>query len=51
VLFVHEVHSVRGAEEGAFEEAFRDGWMRTLAGADDARLLWYCVQAHGTGPA
>ena len=22
-----------------------------LAKTDDARLLWYCVQAHGTGPA
>jgi hypothetical protein len=51
LLFVHEVHSVRGAQEGEFEEAFRDGWMRTLAETDDARLLWYCAQAHGTGPA
>jgi hypothetical protein len=51
VLFVHELHSVRGACEDAFEEAMRDGWMKILAGTDDARLLWYCVQAHGTGPA
>jgi hypothetical protein len=49
VLFVHEVHSVRGAFEDAFEQAMHDGWMSTLAKGGDARLLWYCVQAHGTG--
>jgi hypothetical protein len=51
MLFVHEVHSVRGASEEAFEDSIREGWMKTLADTDDARLLWYCVQAHGTGPA
>jgi len=50
MLFVHEVHSVRGASEELFEQAMH-GWMGTLAKGDDARLLWYCVQAHGTGPA
>jgi hypothetical protein len=51
LLYVHELHSVRGGAEDAFEEAFRDGWMTTLAKDTDARLLWYFVQAHGTGPA
>jgi hypothetical protein len=51
LLFVHELHSVKGACEDSFEEQMRDGWMKTLAETDDARLLWYCVQAHGTGPA
>jgi hypothetical protein len=51
VLFIHETHSVRGASEELFEEAMRDEWMTALAKTDDARLLWYCVQAHGTGPA
>ena len=51
MLFVHEIHSVRGASEELFEEAMRDGWMTALAKTDDARLFWYCVQAHGTGPA
>jgi hypothetical protein len=51
VLFVHEVHSIKGAREEEFEAAIRDGWMKKLAKGDDARLLWYCVQAHGTGPA
>jgi hypothetical protein len=51
MLFVHEVHSVKGAREDEFEQAIRDGWMRELGRTDDARLLWYCVQAHGTGPA
>jgi hypothetical protein len=51
VLFVHEVHSVRGSRSEAFELAVHDGWMKQLAKGDDARLLWYCVQAHGTGQA
>lgn len=50
MLFVHEVHKVRGRAEDEFEAAFRDGWMPTLAAGDDARLLWYANQAHGSGP-
>ncbi len=50
-LFIHETHAVRGKHEEAFEAHFRDGWMAALADGDDARLLWYCHQAHGTGPA
>src|SRR5581483_4506269 len=50
VLFMHEVHKVRGRAEDDFEAAFRDVWMPTLAAGDDARLLWYANQAHGTGP-
>ena len=51
MLFMHEVHSVRGRAEDAFEAAFRDGWMPMLAAGDDARLLWYANHAHGSGPA
>jgi hypothetical protein len=51
MLFVHEVHEVRGAREDEFEAAYRDQWMPLLAKGDQARLLWYCVQAHGSGPA
>jgi hypothetical protein len=51
VLFIHEVHKVRGRHEDEFEAAFREGWMRTLAESDEARLLWYTNQAHGSGPA
>jgi hypothetical protein len=50
VLFVHEVHKVRGRAEDEFEAAFRDGWMPTLAASDEARLLWYANHAHGSGP-
>jgi hypothetical protein len=50
-LYLHEAHSVRGASEEAFEAHYRDKWMPELAAGDDARLLWYCHQAHGTGPA
>ena len=30
MLFIHEVHTVRGRAEDDFEAAFRDGWMPTL---------------------
>ena len=50
-LFLHETHRVRGALEERFEAHYRDGWMGALAENDDARLVWYTHQAHGTGPA
>ncbi|MBV9285704.1 MAG: hypothetical protein JO176_13870, partial [Acidimicrobiia bacterium] len=50
-LFVHETHHVRGKCEEDFEAAYRDRWMPALATGDDARLLWYCHHAHGSGPA
>jgi hypothetical protein len=51
-LFLHELHEVKGAAEDEFEAAFRDpgGWMALLSGGDEARLLWYANQAHGSGP-
>lgn len=51
MLFMHEVHKVRGRAEDEFEAAFRDGWMPMLAAGDDARLLWYADHAQGSGPA
>lgn len=51
MLFLHEVHRVRGKAEDEFESAYRDHWMPALAADDDARLLWYCNHAHGSGPA
>ena len=51
MLFVHETHEVRGRSEDAFEAAYRDEWMPALADDDDARLVWYCNHAHGSGPA
>jgi hypothetical protein len=51
VLFMHEVHKVRGRHEDEFEATFREGWLPMLAAGDDARLLWYANQAHGSGPA
>ena len=50
-FFLHETHRVRGALEEQFEAHYRDRWMAALAADDDARLLWYVHQAHGTGPA
>jgi len=49
VLFLHEVHEVTGKREDEFEAAVRDGWMRALAEGDEARLLYYANQAHGSG--
>ena len=51
MLFMHEVHTVRGRAEDEFEAAFRDDWMPMLGNGDDARLLWYANHAHGSGPA
>jgi len=51
MLFLHQVHRVKGSSEEEFEAAFRHGWMPALAAGDDARLLWYCNHAHGSGPA
>ena len=51
MLFLHELHTISGRDEDAFEDAFRTGWMPALAGGDDARLLWYMKLAHGTGRA
>jgi hypothetical protein len=50
MLFLHEVHKVKGAEEDAFEEEWREDWMARLAQENDARLLWFLNQAHGAGP-
>ncbi|EUA42399.1 hypothetical protein I553_6259 [Mycobacterium xenopi 4042] len=49
MLFLHETHRVVGAREEEFETVYREGWMPTLAEADDARLLWYTNHAHGSG--
>jgi hypothetical protein len=51
VLFLHEVHRVAGAQEDAFEDAYRTGWMPALADRPGARLLWYLNLAHGSGAA
>jgi hypothetical protein len=49
MLFLHEVHKVRGIKEDEFEAAYRDHWMPTMAKSDYARLLWYTNHAHGSG--
>ncbi len=49
MLFLHETHKVVGARQDEFEAAYREGWMPTLAKADNARLLWYTNHAHGSG--
>jgi hypothetical protein len=51
MLVLHEVHTLAGAQEDAFEEHVREGWMPALAAGGDARLAWYLKLAHGTGRA
>jgi hypothetical protein len=51
MLYLHEVHTVRGTHEDDFEAAFRDRWMPALAADGDARLLWFLRLAFGTGRA
>lgn len=52
-LLLHETHTVIGRYEDEFEDAYRGpgGYMEKLESCDDARLLWYLDQVHGTGPA
>jgi hypothetical protein len=50
VLLLHETHRVAGEATEAFELAYREGWMPVLAASEDARLVWYLSQTHGTGP-
>ena len=49
MLFVHETHYVAGKQADEFEDLYREGWAATLGKSDDARLLWFMHQAHGTG--
>jgi hypothetical protein len=49
LLFLHEVHKVKGIKEDEFEAAYREGWMPTMAQTDNARLLWYTNHAVGSG--
>ena len=49
MLFVHETHRVAGKDADRFEDLYRNGWAPMLAKSDDARLLWFMHQAHGTG--
>jgi hypothetical protein len=51
MLFVHEVHRVAGRGAHEFETLYREGWLPALGKTDDARLVWFLHQGHGTGPA
>jgi hypothetical protein len=51
MLWLHEVHTVAGRHEDAFEAAVRTGWMPAVGQNDDARLAYYLKLAHGTGRA
>ena len=50
-MLLHEVHKVAGAQEEAFDQAWRDELLPTLGKSDGSRLLWYLRLAHGSGAA
>ena len=51
MLWIHEVHRVRGAQEDEFETAYRDHWMPALASTGDAKLCYFGHLTHGSGRA
>lgn len=50
MLYLHEVHRVRGLRAHEFAARYRE-WIEILGRTDYARLIWYGDHAHGTGPA
>jgi len=51
MLWVHEVHRVRGKLEDEFEAMYRDDWMPKLAEPGDAKLCYFAHLTHGSGRA
>jgi hypothetical protein len=52
MLLLHEVHTVAGKQEEAFDDAYRDELLPTLGRTtEDSRLLFFLRLAHGSGRA
>jgi hypothetical protein len=52
MLLLHEVHTVAGKQEEAFDAAYRDELLPTLGETtEDSRLLFFLRLAHGSGRA
>jgi hypothetical protein len=52
MLLLHEVHTVAGKQEEAFDAAYRDELLPTLGQTtEDSRLLFFLRLAHGSGRA
>lgn len=51
MLYIHETHHVIGGKMETFLEACRKGWLPLIEQDGLARLLWFWVWSHGTGPA
>jgi hypothetical protein len=49
MLYLHETHRVAGERADEFDAVYRDRILPAYAASDDARLLWYLHQTHGTG--
>lgn len=50
MLFVHDIHVVRGEHEFAYEDAMREEYVPAVAD-DDTRVLWFLHSTHGSGDA
>src|SRR5258705_13862563 len=50
MIYVHEVHDVRGGKMPEFADAVRTEWRPLVEESGDARLMWFWELTHGTGP-
>ena len=50
MIFLHEVHEIAGGRMVEFETAVRGGWKPLVEEEGKAKLLWFWLHTHGTGP-
>lgn len=50
MLYLHETHEVVGGRMADFEALLRDRWQPLMEADGHARLLWFWLHTHGTGP-
>ncbi len=50
MLYLHETHEVVGGRMADFEALLRDRWRPLMEADGHARLLWFWLHTHGTGP-
>ena len=50
MLFLHEIHEVVAGHMEEFANLVRTAWRSGLEAGRDARLCWFWLHTHGTGP-
>jgi len=50
MIFLHEIHEVVGGRMAEFEESVRTVWRPRVERDGEARLVWFWLHTHGTGP-